>query len=347
MLIGATIEGLLALDYPPELFCVHIVADHCTDRTADVARELGVTVHEHVDPEPRGKGPALHWAVNRLVAAGDDPDAVLVVDADTRVRRDVLAIMDARLSAGADVVQAHYTVSDPEMSANTAFRAAALAVRHYLRPLGRTMLGASSGLYGNGMAVRTGLLLDHPWTDHLTEDVEFQVELMLHGVRVDFAADAVVEAEMPKTLRAAQSQHERWERGRIDAARSLVPRLLARPDRSALTGRWARVDTAIDLVLPPFSVVVAGAAALAVASRFTDPAHPSARLVRRLAVATVLGQVAYVGSGLAMVRAKPAVYVSLLRAPFLVAWKVRLWLGMLVPSREVAWTRTTRNVVDR
>ena len=50
-------------------------------------------------------------------------------------------------------------------------------------------------------------------SDHLTEDIELQLELLLDGEKVAFAPDAVVEAEMPTTLEAAsQTQHERWER---------------------------------------------------------------------------------------------------------------------------------------
>ncbi len=342
-LIGSTVIGLMDLDYPSDLFSVHVVADHCTDGTVQCARELGAVVHEHIEPEPRGKGPALSWATRRLAATDNAPDAVLIIDADTQVHRDVLRILDARLAAGADVVQAHYAVDVPELSGATSFRAAALSVRHYLRPLGRTVLGASSGLFGNGMAVRTELLLDHPWSDHLTEDVEFQVGLAQRGVRVDFAPDALVKAEMPASLAASQSQHERWERGRVELARTQVPLLLERSRRLTVRDRWVRADTAMDLLVPPFSILVAASSLVGAASLFVDPTHMSGRLVRRLAAATVIVQVLHVLSGLIMVRAKLVVYLSLIRAPLLVVWKVRLWGRILVPSRKVEWTRTARN----
>ena len=67
------------------------------------------------------------------------------------------------------------------------------------------------------------------FSDHLTEDIELHMELLLTGERVSFAADAVLAAEMPATLGASRSQQERWERGRLEMARRYVPRLLRRP----------------------------------------------------------------------------------------------------------------------
>jgi hypothetical protein len=48
-------------------------------------------------------------------------------------------------------------------------------------------------------------------------------------------------------------------------------------------------------------------------------------------------------SGLRMVSAPPAVYRSLLTAPRLVVWKLRLWLGVMGRRRDVSWVRTARN----
>src|SRR5262249_20165534 len=155
--------------------------------------------------------------------------------------------------------QSYYAVRDAEQSATTAFRAAALAVRHYLRPLGRTALGGSAGLHGNGMVFRRHVLLQHGWSNHLTEDIELQLELLLQGTRVAFARDAVVEAEMPATLEASRSQPERWERGRLEMTRRFLPALV----RNAVTGRdrIACLDAAVDQLLPPFSVTVAATGA--------------------------------------------------------------------------------------
>ena len=158
--IAATLVSLCAMEYPADAFAVHVVADNCTDATATVAREFEVEVHERDEPGNPGKGPALNWLFDRLSARGDVFDAVVVIDADTLVVADFLTAMDGALQQGADVAQGHYTVRDPAASTATSLRYAALACRHHLRARARTRLGASCGLYGNGMVFRRELLAD-------------------------------------------------------------------------------------------------------------------------------------------------------------------------------------------
>ena len=62
--IRATVSRLLAIDYPAHLFSIHIIADHCSDNTAEVARHAGAVVHERNEGPRTGKGAArLHEAV--------------------------------------------------------------------------------------------------------------------------------------------------------------------------------------------------------------------------------------------------------------------------------------------
>jgi cellulose synthase/poly-beta-1,6-N-acetylglucosamine synthase-like glycosyltransferase len=344
-LIATTLRSLLRTDYPDDLFEVHVVADHCTDQTAEIVRAAGIEVHEHIDPEPPGKGPALAWLRSRLDERGCLHDVVVVIDADSIVDHRFLRVLDARFDGGARVVQAHYAVRDVEDSANAGVRAAALALRHFVRPLGRNALGASCGLYGNGMAFAADVLRRRKMSAHLTEDLELQTELVLEGEIVVFAPDAVVEAEIPTTLEASQTQNERWERGRIDLARRSIPRLLRRAVRARGRQRLVAIDTAFDHAVPPLSVLAAATVGLAgwfaVASRLL----PS-RLVRagwRASQFALLGLGIHVVLGLRVARAPGAVYRSLLRAPRAIAWKVSLWLRMLVRPGQVHWIRTTRN----
>src|SRR6476646_7970997 len=87
LLIRRTVGSLLALDYPPDMFTVHVIADNCTDSTAERARALGATVHERVDPDQRGKGYALRWLFGRLLPDPAGGDAFVIVDADSVVNR--------------------------------------------------------------------------------------------------------------------------------------------------------------------------------------------------------------------------------------------------------------------
>jgi cellulose synthase/poly-beta-1,6-N-acetylglucosamine synthase-like glycosyltransferase len=346
-MIGATLDSLAGLDYPQHQHAVHVVADNCTDRTVEIARERGVHVFDRVDADNRGKGPALQWAIERLTEAGDRFDAVVVIDADSTMSAGFLRAIDARLTHGAVAVQGYYAVRDPESAPAVALRYAALALRHYLRPLGRTELGASSGLYGNGMAFRAEVSRAHAWTAHLTEDIELQMELLLAGHVIAYEPDAVVEAEMPSTLEAAASQNARWERGRLEMARRYIPLLL----RRSLGGRGrggavACADAAMDLAVPPLSVlaaasVVATAASLATHARWRSGLSRTAAV---LATGSSVALAAHVASGLRMVGAPPEVTRALLQAPQVVLWKLRLWVSSIVSPDRATWTRTRRNL---
>src|SRR3712207_8306740 len=117
--------------------------------------------------------------------------------------------MDARLEAGSFVVQAYYSVLNADGSALAGLRYAALAALHYLRPLGRSALGLSCGLKGNGMCFAREVLDRFSWRWYtLAEDVEFHLALVKEGIRVDFAPAATVLADMPVTFAQARSQNQ-------------------------------------------------------------------------------------------------------------------------------------------
>ena len=153
---------------------------------------------------------------------------------------------------------------------------------------------------------------------------------------------------MPDTLEAAQTQHQRWERGRIDLARRTFRGCSIASSLAALPGGTRTSYAALDVMIPPFSVVVA------LESRVDrSPRGPMGgyrgrrqRALAILGVARCATLTAYVLSTLRMVEASPAVYRSLLGAPRLVGWKVRLWLAALGRQDSMAWRRTTRNVAD-
>jgi hypothetical protein len=339
--IADALGSLAGLDYPRERYRVHVVADHCTDATIEIAVAAGVDVRENTSGT-RGKGPALQWLLTGVLddaeRAGEVIDAVVIVDADTVVAPAFLAAVASRLESGAQVVQGHYKVRDPGQTTTTALRSAALSLRHHLRPLGRTELGGSCGLYGNGMAFATAVLRDRGWSDHLTEDIELQNELLLDGVLVAYAPDAVVEAAMPTTLEASRTQNERWERGRIELARRFVPRLVALAVRDPRR-RLAAIDGALDQLVPPFSVLAAGTGAVVTASTAVAALRRT-RLTRGWWLVAAL--VAHLVSGLVLSKAPIVVYWSLLRAPGSVIWKLRLWGRMLRRPGAEGWARTAR-----
>ena len=334
-LLPGLLANLRQIDYPKSLYAIHVVADNCTDRTAELARAGGAVVHERVDDQQRGKGYALQWLIQQVWDSAVPHDAALILDADSIVSPNFLTVMDARLACGERAIQAYYAVRDPQGSWSASLRSVALAALHYLRPLGRMVLGGSAGLKGNGMVFAAEILRAHQWSASLTEDIEYHMALILAGRRVMFAPDAVVWAEMPSTLKASHTQNARWERGRQEMVRQYVPRLL----HVALERRsFLLFDSAVEQIIPPFSLVAAaslGALLGAIALQNIAGLVFGAWLL--------LGQAVYILTGLWLSGAPKKVYQALLYSPAFVVWKVWLYLRVLIGLDRKGWIRTARN----
>ena len=65
--IGEWIQTLKQQDYPSELLDVFVIADNCTDNTAEVARQAGAIVYERFNKVQVGKGYALDYLFHHIL----------------------------------------------------------------------------------------------------------------------------------------------------------------------------------------------------------------------------------------------------------------------------------------
>ncbi|MDO8806185.1 MAG: glycosyltransferase family 2 protein [Elusimicrobiota bacterium] len=258
--VGLAVESLAGLKYPRELFEIFVAADHCTDGTARAAAAAGARVLEHAGPGLKaGKGRALKWATEKILAAGIF-DALCYFDADSLAHPGFLEAMNAHLAAGAEALQGR------QLAKNTGcLLAKILAAGHIVSnrffQLPKAALGLSATLHGKGMCFTAAIAGKFHWDETcLTEDLEMQMRLIRHGVRIHWAQDAVVYDEEPETLRQYLCRTIRWTRGSLDTARRHLPGLAARALRrgdlrafegalySAQTYRFAIVSLGAALV---------------------------------------------------------------------------------------------------
>ena len=226
--VGLAVESLAGLNYPRELFDIFVVADHCTDGTVRAAAAAGAKVLEHSGPGLKaGKGRAMKWATAEILAGGNY-DAFCYFDADSLAHPAFLEAMNARLAAGDIAIQGR------QLAKNTGcLLAKILASGHYITnrlfQLPKQALGLSATLHGKGMCFTAEIARKHHWDETcLTEDLEMQMRLIRHGVRISWAGDAVVYDEEPETLSQYMCRTIRWTRGSLDTARRHLPGLLSR-----------------------------------------------------------------------------------------------------------------------
>lgn len=333
--IARTVANLQRLDWPRDQFRILVVADNCTDSTAESAAAAGAVVLVRTDAERRGKGYALAYAFEHSRDEGF-ADAVVVVDADSEAAHGLLEAFAARLERGARAVQGHYAVLNPNATWRTRLMAIALGSIHMVRSRARERVGVSCGIRGNGWCVTHALLREVPYASFsLTEDIEFGIALGIHGHRVVYCEEARVAGEMVTGERAARSQRQRWEGGRFKLIRSEAGRLIgAAFHRRSLVC----LDLALDLLVLPLSYLALGVVTLLIAGALASYflAQPS---ILWLALADLAALVAYVLRGWKLSDVGARGLLDLLRAPGFILWKSLL---MLRGRRAQQWVRTDR-----
>ena len=111
--IGQLVENLKQLNYPKDMYDIYVIADNCTDNTAEIAEKAGALVHVRTHPTKKSKGYALQWMFDRLFKMDKQYDAVCVFDADNLVHPQFLMEMNNRLCKGDKVIQGYMDAKNP------------------------------------------------------------------------------------------------------------------------------------------------------------------------------------------------------------------------------------------
>lgn len=225
IVIGHIVDSLFRQNYPRELYDVFVIADNCSDKTAEIAEKHGARVFVRENKNERGKGYALEWMFNKIYNMEENYDAIAVFDADNLVSSNFLYEMNIQLSKGYKVVQGYIDSKNPFDSWITCSYSIAFWLSNRIFQLPRYNLGLSCSLCGTGFCVDLDVLKKIGWgATCLTEDLEFTMKLALNNIKIGWAHNAVVYDEKPITLIQSWKQRTRWMQGHADcASRFLMP----------------------------------------------------------------------------------------------------------------------------
>jgi cellulose synthase/poly-beta-1,6-N-acetylglucosamine synthase-like glycosyltransferase len=248
LVIAHIIESLSLQNYPRELYDIFVIADNCTDRTAEIAATHGATVYERFNSEERGKGYALEWMFGKIYEMENRYDVVSVFDADNLVSSNFLTEMNKQLCKGHKVVQGYIDSKNPFDSWITCSYSISFWLSNRIFQLSRYYLGLSCGLCGTGFCIDLEVLRKIKWgATCLTEDLEFTMKLALNGMKVAWAHEAVVYDEKPLTLKQSWQQRKRWMQGHADCASRFLGPLFGKAFKE---GDLTAFDCAIYLFQP-------------------------------------------------------------------------------------------------
>lgn len=199
--IGNTVRHLLSdLDYPKELYEVFVIADNCTDLTAEKAKEAGATVYIHHNPNHHNHGWALHDGVDLLLKERDDFDFFIFLDADNHLEKHYLHKMNNAFESGVRIARPFEASLNGNQNTWSAISACYYVRDSRIASNFRERIHSDSMLCTPGMMVDAALLQEHGFdATSNSEDVEYTIKSLKRGEKVHYVAEAIVYEDQPTT----------------------------------------------------------------------------------------------------------------------------------------------------
>jgi cellulose synthase/poly-beta-1,6-N-acetylglucosamine synthase-like glycosyltransferase len=313
-----------------------VVADNCSDDTAEVARKAGAEVIERQDANNRGKGFALAFGRDHLMF--DPPDVVIVVDADCRLAPGSTEALCAAIAANGRPAQAVDLIeAESGVSPMVQVSSFSILVKNLIRLRAINRLGGCAFLCGTGMAFPWKLFAQAELaTGNVVEDLGLAITMIRSGLRPQLVEAATVTSR-PAGKEESIAQRSRWEHGFLaTAVQQAAPTLMS----GLLRFRRAEIALGMHLLVPPLAllllfsgVMLVLLAVIGLLSGYWLAAWALGSVLAAAVGATLLAWIFYGRETLSA--------TALLQIPLYILWKIPIYLRFL-RKPETSWVRTRR-----
>lgn len=225
--IGNLLDSIKKQDYPSELVTVFVVADNCTDKTADVARREGAVCYERFDSEHKTKGYALQFLFDRIGEeyGRESFEGYFVFDADNLLKSDYISRMNDSFDAGEKIITSYRNTKNFDES-----WVASTYALHWLRSIrfnhrARSVLRLATNIQGTGFLFASEVVRDGWKYTSLTEDRALTADAVAQGYAITYNDAAEFYDEQPTSLKIALRQRLRWSKGHLLAFAETGPYL--------------------------------------------------------------------------------------------------------------------------
>ena len=225
--IGNLLDSIENQDYTKELLTVFVVADNCTDNTAQIARQKGAVCYERFDTEHRTKGFALQFLFDRIEEdyGRKSFEGYFIFDADKLLKKDYISRMNDSFDAGEKIITSYRNTKN-----FTESWIASTYALHWLRSIranhrARSVFRLATNIQGTGFLF-SNEIVENGWKyTSLTEDRALTADAVAQGYKISYNDAAEFYDEQPVNLKIALRQRLRWSKGHLLAFAETGPYL--------------------------------------------------------------------------------------------------------------------------